>query len=554
MKDSQDTSASYSELLDKIHKLEKRISILEEGTKTVGLPGFKIRLAEEEDAQISDTKIVSQNIENEGFESRIGEYGMAWLGNIVLFFGIIFLTQFLLSQGHSVISMLFGFVSVGLIYLTGYLSRKSVPFMSSLFFYNGHILLFFNSLKLHFFSGSEIIENIFLGYGIVLLVILSLAYFAARKRSRILTGIVWIMVAVTAIASNSTHFMLSLMVGLSSLSVFLTYRYGWWKVLIVSIILVYFTFLIWILGNPIMGNTLGIRTIHQSGHVYLFACALIYSMLGLIPKNETIPVPMLNSSLLLNGIGFSIILTITVLAFFTENYFIHFGIIAAFCISYSIILQHKGVYQLPAEMYALYSFVALSISIAGIFSFPLAFLLLSMQSLLVVSMALWFRSRFIVIMNTILFIGGLIAYLVSSDSISSINLTFALVALVTARVINWKKKRLEIRTELIRNLYLIVGFVMTLFSLYHALPSQYITLSWTLSALIFFLLSIVIHNIKYRWLAITTMVVATIHLFMFDLSNMGIGYRIIALLFIAIIALGISIFYTRGQKKKKEST
>ena len=107
----------------------------------------------------------------------------------------------------------------------------------------------------------------------------------------------------------------------------------------------------------------------------------------------------------MNGLGFSFILTLAVLAFFTENYFTYFGLIAAFSMGYSIWLQSRGAWNSIAAMYAIYSFVALSISIAGIYKFPLAFFLLSIQSLLVVSMALWFRSRFIVIMNTLLFIG-----------------------------------------------------------------------------------------------------------------------------------------------------
>ncbi len=554
MKDSQDHSVNYERLLDKIQQLEKRVSVLEGETDIKRISKLQRVLDGNQDTSVSDSSLSSEYKENEVLESKIGEYGMAWLGNIVLLFGIIFFTQYLHNQGHSVISTLFGFGAVGMIYLTGQLSRKSVPYMSTLFFYNAHVLLFFVTLRLHFFPENQIIENEFVGMGIVLLVLISLIYFAIRKKSELLAGIVWTMVTITAIASNSTHFMLSLMVGLSGLSLYFTYKYGWWKVMIGSIILIYFTFLIWILGNPITGNTLEVRSTHDFGHIYLFTCALIYSMLGLLPKKEHTPLPFLNASILLNGLGFSFIFTFAVLSFFTDNYYLLFGLIAAFCIAFSIVLQYRGEWQLPAGMYALYSFVALSITIAGIFEFPLAYLLLSIQSLLVLSMALWFRSRFIVITNTLLFLGGLIAYLVSADSLNSINLSFALVALVSARVLNWKKKRLEIRTELIRNLYLFTGFIMTLYGLFHAFPSQYITLSWTLSALVFFVLSILIHNIKYRWLAITAMVVATIHLFMFDLSNMSIGYRIIALLFIATIALGISIFYTRRQKRKKTSS
>jgi len=155
-------------------------------------------------------------------------------------------------------------------------------------------------------------------------------------------------------------------------------------------------------------------------------------------------------------------------------------------------------------------------------------------------------------MNATLFIGLLIAALFIGEPVNSVNFAFALVALITARVLNWKKERLEIQTELIRNIYLLAGFIMTLISLYHALPDKYITLSWTLSALLFFVLSIFLSNVKYRWMAIAAMIVTAFHLFIFDLKHIGIGYRIIALLFLAVISLGISIFYSRRMKERKE--
>ena len=281
---------------------------------------------------------------------------------------------------------------------------------------------------------------------------------------------------------------------------------------------------------------------------------MAYSFLALLPKSEQTKQNQLQPSIILNGLGFSMIIAIAVPAFFSGNYQIYFGLIAAFCILYSIWLQVRGSWNTIAAMYALYSFVALSITIAGIYHFPLAFFLLSVQSLLVVSMALWFRSRFMVIMNTLLFAGLLITYVVSADPIHSINFSFALVALVTARILNWKKQRLEIRTELIRNIFLFTGAIMVLFSLHEAVPQNFITLSWTLSAVVFFILSVLIRNVKYRWLAIITMVVTVFYLFIVDLSNISLGYRVIALMFIAAISLGISIFYSRRQKSKKEET
>jgi uncharacterized membrane protein len=48
------------------------------------------------------------------------------------------------------------------------------------------------------------------------------------------------------------------------------------------------------------------------------------------------------------------------------------------------------------------------------------------------------------------------------------------------------------------------------------------------------------------------MLVTVFYLFIVDLKNISLGYRIVALMFIALIALGISIFYARRQKKEKE--
>jgi hypothetical protein len=409
-------------------------------------------------------------------------------------------------------------------------------------------------MRICLFPGSQLIENPVLSQALVLAVLISLIYLAYRKDSQILAIIVWLMMVITAITVGTTHFMLPLMLGISVPAIYFTIKKGWWTGLISSIFFSYLIYLMWILGNPIMGKSVEIISMHQMGHVYLFASALAYSLLALLPSSDKVSQNQLNSAIVLNGLGFSFLVALSVLTFFTENYFRLFGLIAAFSIGYSIWLQLRGTWKPVAAMYALYSFVALSISIAGIYHFPLAFLLLSIQSLLVLIVALWFHSRFMVIMNTILFVGLLIAYFITGEILHGINFSFALVALGSARILNWKKQRLEIRTELIRNLFLFSGAIMVLFSLHEAVSPNFVTLSWTLSAMVFFILSVVIRNMKYRWLAIITMVVTVFYLFIVDLSNISLGYRIVALMFIAAISLGISIFYSRRQKSNKDES
>jgi hypothetical protein len=487
-------------------------------------------------------------------ESRIGGFGMAWLGNIVLLFGILFLTQLLSNNDQRLFSLVLGIAAAAGIYATGWFTRLSFPYLSKLFSYNGHVILFVTALRLYVLQGSRIIDSPLVGFGAVLLLLAVLMYLGFRRKSQLMTVIVWILTAVTAIASNSTHLMLALAVVIAGSAFYFALKYRGWTALVISIVLVYFTFLVWILGNPIMNGSFGIISAHQSGYIYLFICAFLYSMLGLFPKEKDVPVPVIHSSIVMNGIGFSTILAFIVLGFFTDNYAFYFGVIAAFCLGYSILLQSLGKWKVIASMYAIYSFVALSITIAGVYHFPLAYLLLAIQSLVVVIMALWFRSRFIVIMNTLLFVALLIAYLANAHTLVYIGFVFAGVALVTARIINWKKARLEIRTEMIRNTYLFVGASLLLYSLHESVPVHLITLSWVLSAMLFFIISVLIKNVKYRWLAIITMVVSVFYLFIVDLKNISLGYRIVALLFISAVSLGISIFYTRRHHQKEEET
>ncbi len=246
------------------------------------------------------------------------------------------------------------------------------------------------------------------------------------------------------------------------------------------------------------------------------------------------------------------LVALVVLRFFTADYVLLFSVITISCLAYSVVLHSKSSWNFGSAFYALYGFMAMSIALYGLFGLPRVYLLLSVQSLLVVSMALWFRNRLIVIMNSLLFLLILSIYLFTSKTVDGVNFSFAAVALVSARVINWKRSRLQIQTDLIRNLYMIEGFFMVLFALGHAIPVHFVTLSWTLAALLYFLLSIILQNVKYRYMALGTVICAAFYLFIVDLARIEIVYRVLALLFLAAISIGISIYYTNHIKKSEK--
>jgi hypothetical protein len=290
---------------------------------------------------------------------------------------------------------------------------------------------------------------------------------------------------------------------------------------------------------------------HHSGFIYLFGLGACFSVAILFRKKDASSDDFLIGVTITNGLLFTLLLLLFVLRFFASAYVSLFAGITICSLIYSTILHSKSDWNFASAFYSLYGFMAMSIALYGLFGLPRVYLLLSVQSLLVVSMALWFRNRLIAILNCLLFTAILAVYLMSSKSFDGVNFSFALIPLISARIINWKRSRLQIETDLIRNLYLFEGFFMVLFALFHAVPKQYITLSWTMAALAYFLLSFILKNVKYRYMALGTMICAACYLFIVDLARIELIYRVLALLFLAAISIGISMYYTNRTKKPK---
>ena len=156
----QSEPEQIGQLRQRLTELENRISKLEKNA------AYRDRDTTYEPARQIDRQEIPAappGSNHEAIESRIGEYGMAWMGNIVLLFGILFLTQLFQTNNHTTISLIFGFSAVVLVYLAGYLTRNSLPYMSMLFNYNGHLLLYIQMMRVCLFKESMIITSPVLG-------------------------------------------------------------------------------------------------------------------------------------------------------------------------------------------------------------------------------------------------------------------------------------------------------------------------------------------------------------------------------------------------------
>lgn len=541
---------------NELEKIERRLKSLE--TRLAQLESaFVIPVSEkmkssEEYVQTPEQLFNSQNItdeEEKGLESQIGQFGLAWLGNIVLLFGIIFLTQYLMIQKYRFISVILGYLAALSIYFISNYLKKTNVHLSFIFKMNAQVLLFYLTLRLHFFSAAPILSNKTISVLLLFFLIGLLAYLSIRDKSQGFASLFMIFALTTGIVCDAALFILPLIALATCGAVYYYYRFRWAPLLIVTIILSYISAFIWLLGNPVIGHPMKLIAEQHSGVIYFLGLGAVFSTTLLFRNKDKSEDDFLTGVTLVNGILYSLLLIFIVLGFYSKNYVVLFSGLTLCCLVYSIVLHSRYDWNFASAFYALYGFMAMSIAFHGLLGFPRVYLLLAVQSLVVVSMALWFRNRLIVVMNSILFLMILLTYLISSKSINEVNYSFTLISLVSAGIINWKKSRLQIKTDMLRNLYMFEGFFMMLIALLHAVPKQFVTFSWTMAALFYFLISLLLKNIKFRYMALGTMICSAFYLFIIDLERIELIYRVLALLFLAAISIGISIYYTNRGKK-----
>lgn len=545
MSEINQPAPEYKIILDRIDQLESRVFQLESDLRKAGPRTVRpVSPGDSEDYIELKVNLPWAGSE-EGIERKVGEYGLTWLGNIVLFLGITFLTHFISAQGYPLISFLIGIGVFTGILLSERFLRKNFSYLSFILRMFGQIMLFYSVVRLHFFSAQPVLANKTAEIILLILVIGYQFFESIRRKSEGYAVLAYLMTLCLAILSDTTHIMLPAITAGAILSLFFFNKYQWSRLLTFSVIFSYLVMLLWLVGNPVMGHEFGAIKAHGYSYLYLAVLGATFSMVTLIKKTDGFADAVILSTILLNGLGFSLLLGLMVVTFFATGYIWIFVSIAVFCLGFSALLKFRSPWKYSPALYALYSFVAISITFYGLYGYPHVYLFLTCQSLLVVAVSLWFKSRIIIIMNLLLFLFILAGYLMAPVSLNLTNFSFPVVAFFSARIINWQKERLNIKTEFIRNIYLIVIFITLLYAMYKSVPEQYITLSWAFVAVLYLVISIILKNVKYRYMMFATLVATVMHLIGNDLAKIGMIYRIIAFLVLAVISIGISIYYVR---------
>jgi hypothetical protein len=529
-------------IFDRLKSIEARLDQIE--------ARLKLRPGDQE-VEESTSSLIPENMSEtmDILEFRIGQYWFAKAGIIVLALGIVFLMTFPYQTLPSFFPSLIGYILVAGILTLSYLWRGTLAFISRYLLGGGLILLYFATLRLHFFSEKPVLANNVLFLALLIIVVMISLVVAVKRKSIYLSSLILTLGYITAVVSENSIILFGILTLFAFVTVYLKLSYKWEGLFIYGIILTYFFHLIWFINNPFLGNR--IQLVSSPGiNTYFILLYVIIFALGNLLRNREIPENnFVIISTFLNSFGaYSLYFLITITKFSSHQVFSHILASIVF-LSLAIIFWMKEKSKLSTFFFAILGYTALSVAIITQFKLPNYFVWLCWQSLLVITTALWFRSKIIVVANFVIFVIIFLAYIMISIHVGLVSISFGLVALLSARIMNWQRHRLELKTELMRNAYLFLAFIAIPYALYHSLPGRYISLSWVGVAIFYYLLSLVLKNKKYRWMALFTLLLSILYIFVIGIIKLEPVYRIVSFIVLGIVLIIISITYTKIRAK-----
>jgi uncharacterized membrane protein len=215
------------------------------------------------------------NPEGSELEASIGEFGLAWVGSIVFFLGVVFLITYTSSLGYRVISTALGYLAAAGLFLTANLWKTRASHLSRLLLSGSLLLLFYTTMRLHFFSPSPLIHNSYIVFFLLLIVVGLQFYLAVYRESQTLASVGILLGMITGLSDRPTSTPLVAV----SVSVWLAIRLGWWRVPNAAIAFAHTTHLIWLLNNPMTGIRSGSIEHHNLAYLFLYAGIFSVSLL-----------------------------------------------------------------------------------------------------------------------------------------------------------------------------------------------------------------------------------------------------------------------------------
>ncbi len=539
MNDSAE-NRSEEDVLRKLREVEERLDRIERALGIGATP---------QEAPAAPDQMAAED----ALEFEIGQYWFAKAGIILLALGVAFLLTFPYHGLPSALPSLTGALIAAAIAALSQLWRKSYSYLSPYLLGGGLVLLYFSVLRLHFFGSDLPVQNQAAENTLLLVVVLFSLVVSARRRSPYLVGLSLSIGYATALVGGPPLFTFAMISGTAAAAVYLQVKEDWQPMAIYAAALAAAAHLAWSVNNPFLGNEPQFVTEPRYGIYAILFYAILFAGGNALRKNRAIESRWaILSSLVASGTFYGLYLLVTA-AGFRDSFALSQVIASVLYLGISIMFWLREQSRYSTFFYAMLGYLALSLAIVSYFTPGEAFIWLAWQSLLVISTALWFRSKFIVVTNSVIYMLVLVGSLVWGGEMTPASLSFGVVALVSARIMNAQQHRLELKTEAMRNAYLVAAFLVIPYVLYELVPNQYVSLSWLGVALVYFALNLILKKQKYRWMAISTLILTIGYILIVGIISLEPTYRILSFLALGLVLLAVSMIYARLRARRVKS-
>jgi hypothetical protein len=547
MRVSEEHTVSENVDRERVKRLEQRVARLE---AHLGLRGeITPDRAEMPPPALAPVFSERQTTEEE-FEFELGQHWFALAGIAILTTGV----AFLLSLPHASLPLALpsvaGVALAAILVAVSHVCPRSLSQVAGYLRGAGMALLGFAALRLFFFGPQAAMDfHGVAAHGILFAVTAVNLTLGLRRRSPWLIGLAMLIGCAIAVSVGTATLVLGSIAALAIVAVMVDRRQPWPALLLLALFLIPLTYCAWASGNPFRTGAVHFVAEPRWAPEVLLALVLL---MGASPLLRPHPAddPTTNVAAFLNcALGYGVYLVHTFAAFPTQFAVLN-GIAAIALLGLGMAFFRRTESRVSTFFYAMTGYAALSLAILKVSSAPNVFVWLSLQSVVVVATAIWFRSRFIVVANFFIFAAIVVAYTALTKHESGISVGFGLVALVTARILNWKQHRLELKTELMRNAYLVSAFAIFPYAAYHLVSAKHVALVWIALAAAYYLLNFAVRNQKYRWMGHGTLVLATVYVVGAGVSRFEPVYRVLSFLVLGATLLTVSLLFARARRRQ----
>ena len=489
--------------------------------------------------------------EQESLEFELGQNWFALIGIVVLAIGMAFMLSLPYEGMSQYIPSLGGYLLGAAVLGLARLARQSFEAIAKYLRGAAMLLLFYSTLRLFYFTADPVFATSSAAGRLIFLMILGLNLWLAWRRDSVhLFMLALVTGYATAVAIGGMWFLLMLVTGLALLALFVQLKKGWRTLIPAAVVLSMAAYVIWAIGNPLIGGEMAIRADSPVPVYFILLWVLVFSLASLLRSDlgkEDTPVQVTGLFVCLFAFG---VFALHNLLAFDATFLISHLVASVLFLGLALTFWHREESLFSTFLYAMTGYMALSLALVKAFEVPEVFVALSLQSLVVIATALYFRSRFIIVANVLIFIGILIGYMVVAQAEQGMSIGFGVVALVSARVLNFAKDRLSLKTELMRNTYLAIAFLSFPYALYYLVPQTYVAVAWVALALFYYAMNALIRNRKYRWMGHMTLLLTVLYVGIVGTRNLEGGYRIISFLVLGTIMLIVSLAFTLSRSRR----